>query len=128
MLLTIAVSFWSFKQIGNEDKLIGIWRIYSVVSNGTSIRCNVCPKVEFKKDQTAVLTYPNKNIETYTWTITESILSLKREKEENHAPYFRQNEYKMNLETRPEHVKLRLSDNNNQRYNLTKMKVEEKSK
>ena len=39
--------------------LIGEWDIYETISDGVVTKCNVCPKINFNNDYTAIIIKPS---------------------------------------------------------------------
>jgi len=67
-LLVISCSY-----VNNEKdkRLVGDWGIYVSVFDSTSIMCNVCPRIYFKRNRKAILILPSGQKEYYDWLIIE---------------------------------------------------------
>jgi hypothetical protein len=48
--------------------------------NGVSVMCNVCPRIEFKIDNTEKIKLPNGEYENYLWKIEGNNIVIKSEK------------------------------------------------
>ncbi|HEU4791780.1 MAG TPA: hypothetical protein VFS71_18995 [Flavobacterium sp.] len=64
-LFTLLFTLLSYSQ---SDKLIGEWTNCSSICNGVTASRNVCSKIEFKSNQTVIITQPSK-VENLNWKI-----------------------------------------------------------
>lgn len=64
-LFTLLFTSLSYSQ---SDKIIGEWANCSSICNGVTINRNVCSKIEFKSNQTLIITLPNA-VENLKWKI-----------------------------------------------------------
>lgn len=79
-LLAFLFTIISYSQ---SDKLIGKWENCSSTCDGLTVNKNVCAKMEFKYDQTAIITYPG-TVENLKWQMAgNEITFLSFEKTEN---------------------------------------------
>ncbi len=55
---------------------MGEWGIYVSNNNGIETKCNVCPKITFGQDETAILTLPSGDISKLKWKTVDSKLII----------------------------------------------------
>ena len=72
----------SFKSYSQSEKLIGKWGNCVSFCDGMQINKNVCTKVEFKSDQTLLITYPGRK-ENLIWKIENQNLSFSNSNKED---------------------------------------------
>jgi len=78
-----------------SDWLIGEWGIYASFSGSTRIQCNACPKIKFKENGNAELTYPDQEKEFYTWKKQNDQLMLIFKSEIKDRRYFHKEKFRI---------------------------------
>jgi hypothetical protein len=71
----IFLIIFSFKSYSQSEKIIGKWGNCVSSCDGMQINKNVCTKVEFKSDQTLLITFPDRK-ENLIWKIENQNLSF----------------------------------------------------
>jgi len=94
-----------------SNKLIGEWGIYVTNYNGASIVCNVCPRIEFKIDNSAIIKLPNGEYENYIWKIDGNNIVIKPERKDADN-YLNDKTYKMEIKEEVEFTELALKAEN----------------
>ena len=79
------------------DSLIGEWGIYATISDGVEVNCNVCPKITFNSDQTAMLIIPSGDKGKLKWTANNKKLTLTTVHKSNVERIFPDSLYEMTL-------------------------------
>ena len=122
-LLTISFNFQVKKQILNknvfsqiDNKIIGEWGIYETNNTGVTAKCNVCPKIIFKNDKTAILTLPSHKTEEMNWTINGNILTIKSINNTTSNKTFRYENYKMYYVKKEKYIELKLEQLNKESF------------
>ena len=69
---TLLFTILSYSQ---SDKLIGEWTNCSSICNGVTVSGNVCFKIEFKSNQTVIITQPRK-VENLKWKIVDNEITF----------------------------------------------------
>lgn len=59
-----------------DGNIIGNWTNCETTSGGLTATANVCRTIEFKKDNSAVITYPSKEKQVINWTISNDQLVI----------------------------------------------------
>ena len=83
----IFIFILSFNSYSQSEKLIGKWGNCVSSCDGISINKNVCTKVEFKSDQTLLITYPGRK-ENLIWKIENQDLSFSNSNKEEENSLF----------------------------------------
>ena len=71
LLLFSFISFLSADCSSQTSKIVGTWTVFFKDEKVSSLTCNVCPKWEFKSDNTLVFTKPDNETEYSTWEIDD---------------------------------------------------------
>ena len=106
------------------NDLVGPWNINNTVlktaSNENESICNVCPKIKFDYNNTAVLTFPDNRTENYSWSIALDTLFLFGASTTTNStlPLFSNFKYKMEYRYETEFLELKLSPNKDLTYIL----------
>ena len=103
-----------FRQI--ENKIIGEWGIYETNNNGLTANCNVCPKIIFNNDKTAILTLSNHKTEEMNWTINGDILNIKSINNTTSNKKFQYENYKMYYVIKEKYTELKLEQLNKESF------------
>ncbi|WP_291098908.1 MULTISPECIES: hypothetical protein [unclassified Flavobacterium] len=77
----------SFKSYSQSEKVIGKWINCVSSCDGIQINKNVCTNVEFKSDQTLLITYPGRK-ENLIWKIENQNLSFLNSNKEEESSLF----------------------------------------
>lgn len=77
----------SFKSYSQSEKVIGKWINCVSSCKGMQINKNVCTKVEFKSDQSLLITYPGRK-ENLNWKIENQNLSFSNSNKEEESSLF----------------------------------------
>ena len=77
----------SFNSYSQSEKLIGKWGNCASSCDGMQINKNVCTKVEFKSDQSLLITYPGRK-EKLIWKIEDQNLSFLNSNKEEESSLF----------------------------------------
>lgn len=56
--------------------IIGVWTNCATRSNGATMTANVCKIIEFKSDNSAIITYPSQEKQVVNWTMTNDLLVI----------------------------------------------------
>ena len=99
------------------EKLIGDWEIYVF---DDYITCNVCPRIEFKKEKIAVVTLPSNTIENYHWNVVNGKLEMKSIDKEDFDNTFNDDLYAMYFDETKEYTELTLDSENFGKFTLRK--------
>lgn len=59
-----------------NGNILGNWTNCATISGGVQSVANVCRTIEFKKNNTAVITYPSKEKQVVNWTISDDQLII----------------------------------------------------
>ena len=99
------------KAVG-PGRILGEWVISSTISKSSDSEgeaiCNVCPKITFYKDLIALVTFPDKSIDSLNWKVDKDTLTLKNMHPKTQAPYFLDHTYRMIFSKKEKHTELRL--------------------
>lgn len=113
-----AINNHSSEKVG----IMGEWTIIKTLgSNKDSIvetSCNVCPKINFKINEIAIITYANGTIDSLNWKVTVDTMTIKKINPKTKFPYFFDHKYKMTFADKKEYTELKLSMENNYTYVL----------
>lgn len=123
-ILLMSLVFWSFNSTNDEGDILGTWRIGSTSYEGSTTMCNVCPQIEFKANQKAILTKPSKDTEEYSWSISGETLKLENQLKVSEKPYFTQTEYSFKFEKEPMYLRLELTNERGTTYSLGKIETQ----
>ncbi|MCX6219476.1 MAG: hypothetical protein NTZ69_00620 [Bacteroidia bacterium] len=94
--------------IQNPNLLIGEWGVYETISEGVEAKCNICPKISFKNDQTATVIFPSGETENLKWTASGNRLILTIIGSRNIAEIFPDSQYEMTFTQEKVCIKLEL--------------------
>lgn len=110
--------------VSKEDKIdkriLGEWGIYVSVLGDSHVVCNACPKINFKENNTAVLTLSTNDNEFYNWNLKESKIKITPENEDNPNNYFDSFEYEIEITDREEFIELMMLQAEGNGYILRK--------
>ncbi len=83
-----------------KSNIIGVWTHCASRVNGVAITANACKIVEFKRDNSAVITYPSQEKEVVNWTMANDLLmiDLAENKVDDHNRTFRDTIFEVHLE------------------------------
>ena len=101
--------------------LINKWTVSSVIRQTINEVCNTCPTINFNRNNTAVLQFPNNRTENYSWRITSDTLTLlctSFTQTNSTTPYFLEFKYKMKYQSEKDFLELKLSPNKDRIYVL----------
>lgn len=59
-----------------KSNIIGVWTHCASRVNGVAITANACKIIEFKRDKSAVITYPTQEKELLHWTMANDLLMI----------------------------------------------------
>ena len=104
----------------NTKRLLGDWGIYVHIANGVAINCNVCPRIIFNNTDTAILTLPSGDKETYKWSEINNTLKTEFVGDKMSEPYLADSEYKIKFNQKEKSVDLTLSLSVTEQYILSK--------
>lgn len=100
------------------EKLIGDWAICVINEN---ITFNVCPGIEFKKNNSAVAAFPSSKIENYHWKVVNGKLEMKSiDKGEDLDNFFHDDSYAFYFNETNEYTELILDAENFGKITLRK--------
>ncbi|PCJ63603.1 MAG: hypothetical protein COA58_15815 [Bacteroidetes bacterium] len=102
-----------------DAKIIGEWGIYTHIINGMGTNCNVCPRIEFTASESAILTLPSGDSESYKWSSSGNILKLELI-DETSDYYLPNSEYKMEFNEKEKYIELTLSLSETRQFILRK--------
>ena len=88
--------------------LIGEWGFYEHSTGGVEVKCNVCPKVTFNKDQTATVIFPSGDTGNLKWTTSGNRLILTIIDSKNVAEIFPDSQYEMTFTQEKDFIKLEM--------------------
>ncbi len=60
----------------NRD-ILGVWTNCATSSGGVTMTANVCKMIEFKSDNSAIITYPSQEKQVVNWTLTDDLLLIR---------------------------------------------------
>jgi len=94
--------------------IIGEWLISRTISqkadNIMEIACNSCPRINFKNDNTAVLTKPTGDKENLQWKINNNKIALTNiNRTHTDSVYFDNAQYEMTFTNKKEYMELKLT-------------------
>lgn len=94
-----------------RTSIIGEWSICATISSdGTSTSYNVCTKVKFNIDNTAIVTIPSGDKENLNWRQNNNKLTLTNIKSKSKADtYFDDGEYEMTFTSKKDYTELKLT-------------------
>ena len=80
--------------------IIGVWTQCATRVNGVTITANACKLVEFKSDNSAIITYPSQDKQVVNWTMANELLviDLRENNGDNHNRTFTDSIYEVHLE------------------------------
>jgi hypothetical protein len=80
--------------------MIGVWTQCATRVNGVTITANACKLVEFKSDNSAIITYPSQEKHAVNWTMSNELLviDLTESNGDNHNRTFTDSMYEVHLE------------------------------
>lgn len=109
------IPYWMKPISENEQlkkRIIGEWGIYVMIMGKTQASCYACPKINFQKNNSAILTLPTDKKEYYHWSLEKNKLSLipKNNKNDNDKSsyYFHHTEYQIELNEKDKFIELKL--------------------
>lgn len=108
-----------------DNKLIGEWGIYVTIFGDSNAYCNACPKIEFKENNTAILTLPTNDkewslSEYYNWSLNETKLSITPQNNGDSDNYFDSFEYEIEINDKEEFIEFRMLKSERSGYILRK--------
>lgn len=103
-----------------DSCLVGDWGIYEHIISGELIIYNVCPRIKFNEDKTAIVTLPSGDKELYSWSTTNEILRLSYPLLNIADHYFESSEYKMEFEKKKNFIQLTIILKDNEKFILRK--------
>ena len=68
-----------------KKNILGSWTNCATRSSGVVIKVNVCKIIEFKSDNSAVITYPSKEKQIVNWTISNDQLIINLTENKSYA-------------------------------------------
>jgi len=83
-----------------KSNIIGVWTHCASRVNGVAITANACKIIEFKRDNSAVITYPSQEQEVLYWTMANDLLviDLTENKGDDHNRTFTDSMYEVHIE------------------------------
>ncbi len=121
-IILIGLSLLSFRLQKSQEDLIGKWSVMSSEYDGIKIMYNAGPKIEFLPNQKAIMTFSGDKTENYTWSVLDSILTLKSDLVNGSQPFFTDTNYSMHFES-SDNSEIRLTNGRGTSYNLGKIKT-----
>lgn len=106
-----------------SEELIGEWSINAFVTDNSKTLCNQCPTIEFKNTKTALLKRSNEDMESYTWTLTEKVLSIENVTTDAPNSYFKNGSYSLSIIEKDKYFELDMKSENGFSYILRKTKT-----
>lgn len=94
--------------IQKPNLLIGEWGIYATISKGVKSTCNVCPKISFDNDQTAMVIFPSGDKGNLKWTVCDKKLILTIIDKTNIGEIFPDSQYEMTFTQKKDFIELEL--------------------
>ncbi|EKT4550808.1 hypothetical protein JE952_002465 [Flavobacterium psychrophilum] len=84
-LILLSSFLFSLISYSQTEKLIGEWTNCESTCDGITMNRNVCTKIEFKSNHTAIITYPGA-VENLKWKLTDNVITFASiEKEEKNS-------------------------------------------
>jgi len=108
------------KNSEKEKQIIGDWGIYVHVFDSGNIMCNSCPKIDFKENLEAVLTFPSGQQESYSWEIRENNLLIDLKNGNANEAHFNKSIYQFEINNKIDFIELKLLASNTDGYILRK--------
>lgn len=59
-----------------NTNILGVWTNCATSSGGVTMTANVCKIIEFKSDNSAIITYPSQEKQIVKWTLTNDLLVI----------------------------------------------------
>ena len=80
--------------------IIGVWTQCATRVNGITITANACKIIEFRSDNSAIITYPSQDKHAVNWTMSNELLviDLSENKGDDHNRTFTDSMYEVHLE------------------------------
>jgi hypothetical protein len=83
-----------------KSNILGVWTHCASRVNGVAITANACKIIEFKRDNSAVITFPTQEKEVLHWTMANDLLliDLTENKGDGHNSAFRDSIFEVHVE------------------------------
>ena len=79
--------------------IIGVWTQFATRVNGVTITANACKIIEFRSDNSAIITYPSQDKHVLNWTMANELLviDLRDNNGDDHNRTFTDSMYEVHL-------------------------------
>ena len=110
-----------------SDSIVGDWGIFVFerlymfegVADTSQLLCNVCPRVNFKSDNTGLITKPNGEIESIKWTMCDNSIKIISVTDSINNATFRNKDYVAEYKSFNDYLELRLTTSINEKIKMT---------